>query len=89
MLARWAVAPYVRTGELAAVSITRKGLHRQWSAATLGHKETPEHLSAFVELLARIGEPREAGVGWRPAELGPPRAKGRGRTTPVPANSVA
>ena len=68
MLARWAVAPYVRSGELAAVRITRKGLHRQWSAATLAHKEPPEHLTAFVELLTRIGGPQEQGVGWRPAE---------------------
>lgn len=89
MLARWAVAPYVRSGELAAVSITRKGLHRRWSAATLAHKQTPEHLSAFVELLARIGEPRESGVGWRPAELRGPRSKGRGRRATVPAKSVA
>ncbi len=68
MLARWAVAPYVRSGDLAAVRITRKGLHRRWSAATLARKEPPEHLTAFVELLARIGEPQEVGVGWRPAE---------------------
>ena len=67
MLARWAVAPYVQSGELAAISITRGGLHRQWSAATMAHKDEPEYLRAFVDLLARIGEPREAGLGWRPA----------------------
>jgi LysR family transcriptional regulator for metE and metH len=93
-LARWAVAPYVQSGELAAVSITRKGLHRQWSAATLAHKEMPEHLRAFVELLARIAEPREAGVGWRPGTpLAPglPRRDGssRGRKAPRGVESVA
>jgi len=67
MLARWAVAPYVQSGELAAVSITRGGLHRQWSAVTMAHKEEPEYLRAFVDLLARIGQPRESGLGWRPA----------------------
>jgi LysR family transcriptional regulator for metE and metH len=67
MLARWAVAPYVKSGELAAISITRGGLHRQWSAATMAHKETPDYLTAFVDLLARIAEPRDAGLGWRPA----------------------
>jgi LysR family transcriptional regulator for metE and metH len=78
MLARWAVAPYVRAGALAAVSITRRGLHRQWSAATLTHKETPEHLSAFVELLARIGEPLEAGAGWRPPQSASRPRRGHG-----------
>lgn len=71
-LARWAVAPYVRAGALATVSITRKGLHRHWSAATPAQRDTPEYLQAFVELLARIGEPSERGVGWRPPETAPP-----------------
>jgi LysR family transcriptional regulator for metE and metH len=77
MLARWAVAPYVRSGELAAVSITRHGLHRQWSAATLAQKVTPEYVRAFVELLARIGEPKESSVGWRPASERSRRARPR------------
>jgi LysR family transcriptional regulator for metE and metH len=68
-LARWSVAPYVRSGALVAVPITRRGLHREWSAATPAHRETPEHLRAFVELLAHIGEPWESGAGWRPADV--------------------
>jgi LysR family transcriptional regulator for metE and metH len=70
-LARWSVAPYVRSGALVALSITRKGLHRQWGAATLANRDTPEHLRAFVELLARIGDPEHAGVGWRPPQSRP------------------
>jgi LysR family transcriptional regulator for metE and metH len=70
-LARWSVAPYVRAGALVAVSITRKGLHRSWSAATPAHREPAEHVSAFVDLLARIGDPSETGSGWRPSEAGP------------------
>jgi LysR family transcriptional regulator for metE and metH len=67
-LASWAVAPYVRAGALATVPITRKGLHRQWNAATMAQRETPEHVQAFVELLAGIGEPSESGACWRPGE---------------------
>ena len=88
-LARWSVAPYVRSGALVTVSITRKGLHRRWSAATLANRETPEHLGAFVELLARIGDPNHAGVGWRPPEPAHSGARnGRGRGRPR-AGSVA
>ncbi|HEX5724001.1 MAG TPA: LysR family transcriptional regulator [Longimicrobiaceae bacterium] len=57
MLARWAVAPQVAAGLLAAVPITEKGLHRQWHAAVLRRKETPVYLQSFVDLLRRIGEP--------------------------------
>jgi hypothetical protein len=67
------VAPYVRSGALVAVPITRRGLHREWSAATPAHRETPDHLRAFVELLAHIGEPWERGAGWRPADARPVR----------------
>jgi LysR family transcriptional regulator for metE and metH len=66
-LARWSVAPYVRSGALVTVSISRKGLHRRWSTATLANREPPEHLNAFVELLASIGDPEHSGVGWRPS----------------------
>jgi LysR family transcriptional regulator for metE and metH len=63
MLARWAIAPCVRAGALVGVSISRNGLHRQWSAAVLSHKSSPEYLRAFVELLARIAEPPASGAG--------------------------
>ena len=65
LLARWAVAPYVRSGALATVPVTRPGLHRQWSAAVLARKDSPDYLDAFVELLARIADPAEAGAGLR------------------------
>jgi LysR family transcriptional regulator for metE and metH len=88
-LARWSVAPYVRSGALVTVSITRKGLHRQWSAATLANREPPEHLSAFVELLARIGDPNHAGVGWRPPEAKPNARRNGNGAARSRAGSVA
>lgn len=63
MLARWAIAPCVRAGALVGVSISPNGLHRQWSAAVLSRKSSPEYLRAFVELLARIAEPPASGAG--------------------------
>jgi LysR family transcriptional regulator for metE and metH len=66
-LARWAVAPYVRSGALHAIRVTRKGIHRQWSAAVLAGRRAPEYQQRFVDLLAGIGEPSSAGAAWRTA----------------------
>jgi len=92
-LASWAVAPYVREGALAAVPITRKGVHRQWYALTWARKDVPEHLPAFVDLLARIGMPSEAGAGWRHAggvaAATARSGSGRARSSPRRAATVA
>jgi LysR family transcriptional regulator for metE and metH len=65
-LARWAVAPYVRSGALAVVRVTRKGIHRQWSAAVMASRQAPDYQQRFVDLLAGIGEPSVAsGAAWR------------------------
>ena len=52
VMARWAVAPHVEAGLLRALPLTARGLHRQWSAATIRHKATPPYLRKFVELIA-------------------------------------
>ena len=52
VLARWAVAPHVKTGELRAVPLTRRGLERRWRAAMLRQRPVPLHLREFAGLLA-------------------------------------
>lgn len=52
VLARWAVAPQIASGAICALPLTRKGLHRPWSAAMLRTKAPPPHLQEFVQLLA-------------------------------------
>jgi len=52
VLARWAVAPHLKTGELRAVRLTRRGLERQWRAAMLRQSPLPLHLREFADLLA-------------------------------------
>ena len=52
VLARWAVAPYLNTGELTAVPLTRRGLERRWRAAMLRQRPLPLHLREFAGLLA-------------------------------------
>ena len=52
VLARWAVAPHLKTGELKAVRLTRHGLERRWRAAMLRQRPVPLHLREFAGLLA-------------------------------------
>src|SRR2546425_1231656 len=52
VLARWAVAPHLKTGELRAVPLTRRGLERRWRAAMLRQTPVPVHLREFAGLLA-------------------------------------
>jgi LysR family transcriptional regulator, regulator for metE and metH len=53
VLARWAVAPHVRAGTLAAVPLTEGGFHRRWSAATRADPAEPPFLADFLALLTR------------------------------------
>ena len=61
-LARWAVAPQLASGALAARPLGRRGLRRQWSAVTLRAQEPPGYLKEFIELVATqaLPAPRRA-----------------------------
>ncbi len=66
VLPRWTVAPLLKAKELAAVSITQRGLHRHWYAATLKGLGPSSPVLEFVELLARY--PISSGAsGYRSA----------------------
>jgi LysR family transcriptional regulator for metE and metH len=52
LLARWAAGPHVKSGRLAARSLTAKGVRRTWYAATLRNQPTSQFLGIFVEMLA-------------------------------------
>ena len=68
VLARWAIAPHLRSGGLRVVRITEPGLVRQWSCASMRRKVTPPHLAAFEELLGQMLGPITADpTGWCPA----------------------
>jgi LysR family transcriptional regulator for metE and metH len=55
-MARWAIRPQIETGQVSVTRITRKGLRRYWSAATLKTRSKPAYLSEFVDILRREGE---------------------------------
>ncbi|RRB04654.1 LysR family transcriptional regulator [Larkinella rosea] len=52
VLPNWIVRPYLKSGELAAVSLTRQRLLRTWYAATLKNKQHAPYTDAFIEKLA-------------------------------------
>jgi LysR family transcriptional regulator for metE and metH len=57
VMARWAIAPALRAGEVRTVRITRGGVRRTWKAATLHDRPEPVWQRDFVELLARQSLP--------------------------------
>jgi LysR family transcriptional regulator for metE and metH len=52
VLARWAVEPHVKAGTLRALSFTRPGYRRTWSAATLKDMVRVPHVKEFIDLVA-------------------------------------
>lgn len=52
VLARWAVEPTLKSGAMVGVRITRRGVRRQWSAATLKNRPDPKWLAEFIRLLS-------------------------------------
>jgi LysR family transcriptional regulator for metE and metH len=56
-LARWAVEEQIAAGKIAAVPLTRKGLHRQWQAVTIKRDVIPAYIDEFIGLLSRPAMP--------------------------------
>ncbi len=54
VMAQWAVAPYLASGSLRAVPLTKRGQHRQWYGATLKAAKAPAYVSKFVELAGKL-----------------------------------
>jgi LysR family transcriptional regulator, regulator for metE and metH len=51
-LARWAIAPHVEAGRIAARPLSTRGFRRQWHAVTLRNQPPPPHLAEFLSLLS-------------------------------------
>lgn len=62
-LPRWSVEPAIRSGSVVALRVTRRGVLRQWSAATLvGRRDLPwlDDFLALLKLDAAPARPRRA-----------------------------
>lgn len=57
VLARWAVQEQLDAGTFVARPVTKKGLHRQWSAAWLRNDSVPAYVNDFAELLSGSAMP--------------------------------
>lgn len=53
VLARWAIEPALKTGAARGVRITRRGVFRTWTAATLKGRAEPAWQHEFITLLGR------------------------------------
>jgi LysR family transcriptional regulator, regulator for metE and metH len=52
VLPRWSAQPAITNRSLAALSITRRGIRRSWTAATLKAQTEPVWLTDFIDLIA-------------------------------------
>jgi LysR family transcriptional regulator for metE and metH len=60
VLPRWSAQRAIAGGGIAALSLTRRGMRRQWVAATLAAQTDPPYLVDFVDLLSERAFPAAA-----------------------------
>ena len=53
VLARWAIAPYVSSGAVRGVKLTKNGLYREWLAAMLPSESRPPYYQDFLKLISK------------------------------------
>jgi LysR family transcriptional regulator for metE and metH len=59
VLQRWAVLPAIREGSVVPLRVTRRGIYRQWAAATLANRSDFPWLSQFLSLLKKNAVPAQ------------------------------
>jgi LysR family transcriptional regulator for metE and metH len=59
VLPRWSIAGALRSGDLRAVRITRRGVFRKWYAVTLSDVTPTPFMEAFIDLLRQQGPATE------------------------------
>jgi LysR family transcriptional regulator for metE and metH len=63
VMARWAIAPAIKAGDVRAVRIGRRGVYRAWAAARLRDRAEPKWQKEFVALLQHQAMPAKAARG--------------------------
>ncbi len=49
----WIAYPYIKSGELFPIKISRKGIKRMWYAGILKNKVQPPYVNTFIKMLAK------------------------------------
>jgi LysR family transcriptional regulator, regulator for metE and metH len=62
ILPRWSAQRAIGSGAVVAIPLTRKGMRRQWAAATLAAQDDPPFMIDFVDLIADRAMPARTGV---------------------------
>jgi len=62
VLPRWSAQRAIASGAVVALSITRRGMRRQWVAATLAAQDDPPFVTDFIDLVAERALPVRSGV---------------------------
>ena len=57
VLGRWAIAPYVESGAVVGVPLTRHGFVRQWKAARSAARTLSPYLKTFIAMVAENAAP--------------------------------
>lgn len=51
VMAKWIVEPYLKDDEIALVPVTKRGIHRTWTAINLKDENSPQYLQNFIQHL--------------------------------------
>lgn len=51
VMAKWIVEPYLKDNQLALVPVTKRGIHRTWTAINLKDENSPQYLQNFIQHL--------------------------------------
>ena len=62
VLPRWSAQRAIASGAVVPLAITRRGMRRLWSAATLAPQPPPPYLTDFIDLLGERAIPARGGV---------------------------
>jgi LysR family transcriptional regulator, regulator for metE and metH len=62
VLPRWSAQRAIATGAVSALSLTRRGMRRQWVAATLAAQPDPPYIIDFIDLVADRALPARSAV---------------------------
>jgi len=60
IIPRWSAQRAIAGGAVVPLGITRRGMRRQWSAATLAAQADPPYMHDFIDLLAERALPARA-----------------------------